>query len=139
MAVNNTYEGIALREETVVESPYSGYVNYYARENEKVNHGAMVFTVDSTGKLSDLIKDSEGTGTLSDEDMAGIRTDISEFGSSFEPSRFRTTYDFKYSIEGIALKLANYKMLSNIENIFNSYLFKAYTAAENGSAKRLYG
>lgn len=120
LAVNNVYEGIALREETVVESPYSGYVNYYARENEKVSHGAMVFTVDSTGKLSDLIKDSEGTGTLSDEDMAEIRTDISEFGSSFDPHRFRTTYDFKYSIEGIALKLANYKMLSNIENIFST-------------------
>ena len=120
LAVNNTYEGIVLREETVVESPYSGYINYYARESEKVNHGAMIFTVDSTGKLSDLIKDSEGTGTLSDEDMSEIRTDISEFGSSFDPHNFRATYDFKYSIEGIALKLANYKMLSNIENIFST-------------------
>ena len=32
LAVNNMYEGIALREEVVVDSPYSGYVNYYARE-----------------------------------------------------------------------------------------------------------
>ncbi len=120
LAVNNMYEGIVLREESVVESPYSGYINYYAREGEKVNHGAMIFTVDSTGKLSDLIKDSEGTGTLSDEDMAEIRTDISEFGTNFDPHHFKTTYDFKYSIEGIALKLANYKMLSNIENIFST-------------------
>ncbi len=122
LAVNNTYEGIVLREETVVESPYSGYINYYARESEKVNSGAMIFSVDSTGKLSDLIKDTEGEGTLTDEDMAEIRNDISEFGSSFHPSNFKSTYDFKYSIEGTALKLANYKMLSNIETIFaNSY------------------
>lgn len=120
LAVNNMYEGIALREEVVVESPYSGYVNYYARESEKVNNGAMIFTVDSTGKLSDLIKDSEGTGTLSDEDMEEIRADISDFSSGFDPKRYRSTYDFKYSIEGIALKLANYKMLSNIENIFST-------------------
>ena len=120
LAVNNMYEGIALREEVVVDSPYSGYVNYYARESEKVSNGAMIFTVDSTGKLSDLIKDSEGTGTLSDEDMEEIRADISDFSSGFDPRKFRSTYDFKYSIEGIALKLANYKMLSNIENIFST-------------------
>ncbi|MBP5384203.1 MAG: hypothetical protein J6Y57_04445 [Lachnospiraceae bacterium] len=120
LAVNNTYEGIVLREERVVESPYSGYVNYYARESEKVNNGAMIFTVDSTGKLSDLIKDSEGSGTLSDEDMAEIRNDISDFGSSFDPHHFKTTYEFKYSIEGTALKLANYKMLSNIESLFSA-------------------
>ena len=79
LAVNNTYEGIVLREERVVESPYSGYVNYYARESEKVNNGAMIFTVDSTGKLSDLIKDSEGSGTLSDEDMATLEKAVRLF------------------------------------------------------------
>lgn len=122
LAVNNTYEGIVLREETVVESPYSGYVNYYNREGEKINNGAMVFTVDSTGKLSEMIKDSDGGGTLSDEDMAELRTDISEFGASFDPHKFKSTYDFKYNIEGTVLKLSNYKLLSNIDSIFaNAY------------------
>lgn len=122
LAVNNTYEGIVLREETIVESPFSGYVNYYNREGEKVNNGAMVFTVDSTGRLSDMIKDSEGNGTLSDDDLAELRTDISEFGSSFDPHYFKSTYDFKYNIEGTALKLSNYKVLSNIDTLFaNAY------------------
>lgn len=122
LAVNNTYEGIVLREETVVESPYSGYVNYYNREGEKVNNGAMVFTVDSTGKLSEMIKDSEGSGTLSDDDLSELRTDISEFGSSFDPHKFKSTYDFKYNIEGTVLKLSNYKLLSNIDSLFaNAY------------------
>ena len=120
LAVNNTYEGIVLREEEVVLSPYSGYVNYYARESEKVAHGTMVFSVDSTGKLSDLIKDSEGEGTLTDEDMAEIRADISDFSTGFNPRDFKSTYEFKYTIEGTALKLANYKMLSNIENLFST-------------------
>lgn len=122
LAVNNTYEGIVLREETVVESPYSGYVNYYNREGEKVNNGALIYTVDSTGRLSDLIKDSEGSGTLSDEDLSELKGDISEFGASFDPHDFKTTYDFKYNIEGTVLKLSNYKVLSNIDSLFaNAY------------------
>lgn len=122
LAVNNTYEGLVLREESVIESPFSGYVNYYNREGEKVNSGAMIYTVDSTGKLSEMIKDSEGAGTLSDEDLAELRADVSEFGTAFDPSNFKTTYDFKYSIEGTALKLSNYKVLSNIDSLFaNAY------------------
>lgn len=122
LAVNNTYEGLVLREESVVESPFSGYVNYYNREGEKVNSGAMIYTVDSTGKLSEMLKDSEGAGTLSDDDLAELRTDISEFGTRFDPHDFKATYDFKYDIEGTALKLSNYKVLSNIDSLFaNAY------------------
>lgn len=120
LAVNNTYDGVVLREESVVESPYSGYINYYARESEKVNNGAMIFTVDATGKLSELIKDSEGDGTLTDEDMTEIRTAISDFSTGFDPRHFKATYDFKYNIEGNVLKLANYKVLSNIDTLFAS-------------------
>jgi len=120
LAVNNTYEGIALREETVVPCQYSGYVNYFTRESEKVPKGSMIFTVDSSGKISELIKDSESSSALSDDDLSEIRTEISAFSSGFQPENFRETYDFKYNIEGTVLKLANYKVLSNIDALYNS-------------------
>lgn len=123
LAINNTYAGIALREETVVSSDYSGYVNYYARENEKVSNGSMVYTVDSSGKLSEMVNENTGEGSsLTDEDLSELKTEISDFSTSFRPDSFLDTYDFKFDIEGTVLKLANYKVLSSIDTLAGSNL-----------------
>ncbi len=123
LAINNTYAGIALREETVVSSDYSGYVNYYARENEKVSNGSMVYTVDSSGKLSEMVNENTREGSsLTDEDLSELKTEISDFSTSFRPDSFLDTYDFKFDIEGTVLKLANYKVLSSIDTLAGSNL-----------------
>lgn len=123
LAVNNTYVGVALREETVVSCDYSGYVNYYARENEKVSDGSMVYTVDTTGKLSEMVNENTGDGSsLTDEDLSELKTEISDFSTSFRPESFFDTYDFKFDIEGTVLKLANYKVLSSIDTLADSNL-----------------
>ncbi|MDO4508399.1 MAG: HlyD family efflux transporter periplasmic adaptor subunit [Lachnospiraceae bacterium] len=118
LAVNNTYNGVALREEVLVSADYSGYVNYYAREGEKVSKGTMIYTIDSTGKLSDVVgTESTSENKLSDNDLFEIKSDISEFANSFDPINFNHTYNFKYDIEGTVLKLENYRVLSGIEKI----------------------
>lgn len=119
LAVNNTYMGVALREEIPIEADYSGYVNYYAREGEKVSKGSMIYTIDSTGKLSDMVSSTDTTNenTLSDADLFEIKSDISEFANSFDPKDFEYTYNFKYDIEGTVLKLENYRVLSGIEKV----------------------
>ena len=118
LAVNNTYEGVILRDETVVTSDYSGYINYYAREGEKVPAYSMVYTVDSTGKLSEMISDENpDDNTISDDNLEDVRNEISDFAVEFDPSNYFTTYDFKYSIEGTVLKLANSTVLANIDKL----------------------
>lgn len=118
LAVNNTYNGVALREEVLVPADYSGYVNYYAREGEKVSKGSMIYTIDSTGKLSDVVSNDTGNdNSLSDSDLFEIKSDISEFANSFDPKNFNYTYNFKYDIEGTVLKLENYRVLSGIEKV----------------------
>ncbi|MDO4190051.1 MAG: HlyD family efflux transporter periplasmic adaptor subunit, partial [Lachnospiraceae bacterium] len=119
LAVNNTYNGVALREEKIVNADYSGYVNYYAREGEKVSRGSMVYTIDSTGKLSDVVSTTDTTNdnTLSDNDLFEIKSDISEFANNFDPKDFSYTYNFKYDIEGTVLKLENLRVLSGIEKV----------------------
>lgn len=118
LAVNNIYEGVILREEEVVTSDFSGYINYYAREGEKVNAYSMVYTVDSTGKLSEMInEDSTEGSSLSNENLNDIKNSISEFAVDFTPERYRDTYNFKYGIEGNVLKLANTAVLANIDKL----------------------
>ncbi len=123
LAVNNTYFGLVLREETVVDSADSGYINYYARENEKVAKGSMIYTIDETGKLADLVAGTAGEGSsLSDEDLSELKTAIADFSTGFDETNFQKTYDFKYEIEGTVLKLANYKVLSSLDSLKDANL-----------------
>ena len=116
LAVNNTYTGVIIRNETIVSSNFAGYINYYAREGEKVANNAMVYTVDTTGKINDLISnDSADNVVLSDEDLSELKTAMSDFSSDFSPVDYTSTYDFKYDIQGTVLKIANYKVLSGID------------------------
>ena len=56
LSVNNVYNGIVIRDEEVVTTQDAGYVNYYARESEKVACGDLVYTVDGNGKIYLQIK-----------------------------------------------------------------------------------
>lgn len=118
LAVNNTYDGVVLRDETVVTSDFSGYINYYARESEKVPAYAMVYTVDSTGKLAEMISDdSNDENSMSADNLDDVRNEISDFAVDFNPKKFSDTYSFKYSIEGTVLKVANSTVLANIDKL----------------------
>ncbi len=118
LAINNTYEGVILRQEKVITSDFSGYINYYAREGEKINAYSMVYTVDSTGKLSEMIRDdSSDESSLSNESLSDIKNSISSFAVDFRPEKYIDTYAFKGNIEGTALKLANTAVLANIDKL----------------------
>ena len=52
LSSQNIYRAMAIRDEHVIESPYSGYVNFLAREGQKVAVGDIVYTVDETGRLT---------------------------------------------------------------------------------------
>ncbi len=126
LAVNNTYTAVALREEKIIKADTSGYVNYYARENEKVAAGSMVYTIDATGKLADMLVGSESEeSSLTDADLSELKTSITDFSTAFKETNFNETYRFKYDIEGTVLKLANYKVLSSLESLNQANLSDA--------------
>ncbi len=118
LSQENVYKGLALREETIVTSEYSGYINYYAREGERVGSNDLVCTIDESGKLKDLLNEQAAEGTsLTDSDLSEIRTQITNFTSRFSANSFDQVYDFKFELQGTALKLANINVLENLNSI----------------------
>ena len=118
---NNIYQGIALRSEEIVTATQAGYINYYAREGERVGVGNLVYTLDESGKLSEYLND-EGSGenSLSEQDLTELKTEILGFTTEFIETDFSKVYDFKYDVNGTVLKLANANILDNIDKINNS-------------------
>ena len=46
LTTNTVYTGIALRSEQVVPSDYTGTVNYYNKEGDRIAVGSLAYTVD---------------------------------------------------------------------------------------------
>lgn len=122
LSTNNIYKGIALREEEIVNSAQAGYVNYYAREGERVGVGNLVYTLDESGRLADYLNGESYGNTLTNRDLNELKTEILDFTNTFNPENFSTVYDFKYGVEGTVLKLANANILENVDKINNSGL-----------------
>lgn len=121
LATDNIYRGVILRDETVIGASAAGYVNYYAREGERVAKNDLVYVIDETGRLND---GAEGAGTgensLSEKELAEFRNEIANFSHGFNSLDFESTYDFKYSLMNTVLKLANANMLNNIGELSDS-------------------
>ncbi len=118
LATNNVYRGIALRSETVVEAQSSGYINFFAREGEKVSNKDLVYTVDETGRLKEQLSNSiSDENSLSERELATFRSEIVSFLHSYEETDFNSVYKFKNSLYNTVLKLANSNMLQNISDI----------------------
>ncbi len=116
LTASSIYKGIALRTEEIVTSTNAGYVNYFTREGERAAAGNLIYTIDETGRLSDYIRTNEnGENSLSDTNLAELRTEIMSFTNRFDRTDFSDVYSFKHNMEGTVLKLANYNILENVD------------------------
>ena len=93
------------------------YINYYAREGERVGVGNLVYTIDESGKLADYLNADDGGNSLTSQDLSELKTEILGFVNNFDREQFNSVYDFKYNVSGTVLKLANANILENIDRI----------------------
>lgn len=117
LSVPNVYEGLAVRDETVFPVNGTGYINFFARESEHVACGDLIYSLDSSGKIAEMMDASEEEVLFSDRDLNDIQNNIVQFQNAFSPKDFGQTYDFKSRVDGMTMKLSNYNMLSNINSI----------------------
>jgi HlyD family secretion protein len=118
LATNNTYQGFILRSETKVPAENAGYINFYAREGEKIGTGQTVYTIDETGKLQQILADTtKSESTLTEEDVNSLKTEISSFSNNFDTNNFKSTYNFKYDIENTVLELVNVNLLNSLSDL----------------------
>lgn len=117
LSISNVYEGVVIREEYIVSANSSGYVNYFAREGEHLAKGDLVYTVDQSGRMAEILQDNNSEILLSGNDLSELRSDFIQFAHNYSDKRFNQVYDFSYDVEGTVLKLTNYNMLGNLQSI----------------------
>lgn len=118
LTANTIYRGVVLRDETVVTTESAGYINYYAREGERVAKGDLVYTVDETGRLSEYLQNlGLGENSLSAKELSEFRSEVVNYIHGYDSRNFDSIYDFKYSLKNTVLKLANGNMLQSINDM----------------------
>ena len=58
LSLSNVYTGMILRDEDVVSANSSGYINYFAHEGEHVACGDLVYSLDQTGHMAEIMDDN---------------------------------------------------------------------------------
>ena len=92
---NAVYTAIALRSENVYYSPYSGDVNYYQREDTRVKKGDTIYSVDETGRVSEILAsyNKVGENSLSKQNLADIKSTLNNYKTDYDGSDFSYIYD----------------------------------------------
>lgn len=134
LAADYQYTGIALRSEQIYTAEKAGYVNYYAAEGEKVSVLSTVYTVDESGRMSELLKESAGDLSLDEDDYSEIRSNVSSYLSNYSDMNFEEVYNFKTSVDSAILDLVNQNMLEQLESTSEDAagLFTRYNAVTAG-------
>ena len=133
-AADDHYTGVALRTERVYSASKAGYISYYAAEGEKVSVLSTVYTVDESGRMSELLEESAGEMSLDEEDYTEIRSSISSYLSNYSDMRFEDVYSFKTNVDSAILDLVNQNLIAQLDSASESggELFTRYNAETAG-------
>lgn len=117
---NYTCMGMILRDEKLVNTKKSGYLNYYYGEGTKVGKNTTVYTLDETGEIYNLLKSSNTETTMSKDERKQLWSTISDFRNEYNGSQYQTITDFRYNVENAVLEFSNSGMEKDIEEILKN-------------------
>lgn len=118
LSITNKYTAFALRNETIVSSNYSGYINYYVQEGTKAAYKDLIFTIDESNQLASFLNDNANqANTLTDKELSEVKNQIALAQKNQNDGNFSNTYHLKNDINSSLFKYANYVMFQNLEKI----------------------
>lgn len=134
---DNLVRGIIIRNEKLVTSSQSGYINYYVADGTKVGAKTRIYSIDQTGQIFDQISDIQTDSiTLSKQNTSDIRSEIAAYRDSCDLSHFEEIYQFKYNIDNTVSELTNAQLLDNVTRILrkngSDESFQFGSAGESG-------
>lgn len=120
IADDNRFKGLVLRDETLYYTDKAGYINYYVGEGERVGKNDVIYSVDENGTIYNQITENDAEYSVSSDERARIRNNISAFRKAYTDSKYSTVKDFCYDLENTALETESSIMVSNLKDIIKS-------------------
>lgn len=115
---DNAYTGLAIREETVVHTDSSGYVNYFAEDTSKVRVGTKVYTLSGEELVFDEAS-SDVEVSLTDEERDSLVRRIQSYNNQFGENDFAATYQLKNELQGSLDRIASHSKTEQLEQMLS--------------------
>lgn len=105
---NFTLQGLAIRDEVIVNTNTSGYICYYISDGEKVKKNSTVCTIDQTGEIYNSDENTESyNDLLTNDDYKTIRSLISSYKLTYSDVTFYNAYTFETNANNRVFELTN--------------------------------
>ena len=118
LSTDSIYTGIALRSETVVNSDYTGNINYYNQEKDRLYNGELAYTIDETGEISAGLESAAANDSdFTDDDYSQFQENIIDYMAAFDPTSFSSVYDFKNTLQSSISNVSSKSVLSDIQSL----------------------
>lgn len=115
IAVDNSYTGLALRQEEIVTSDNTGAINYYIKDGSKAGTGDLVCSIDSDGSIAKQINAaSQDASSLDEESMDGLQNKIFSYSDGYRPESFYEVYTFKSDLNAELSEVMSMEALSSV-------------------------
>ncbi|MBR4209343.1 MAG: hypothetical protein IKQ96_03885 [Lachnospiraceae bacterium] len=109
------YTGIILRDETVTTATSAGFVNFYQRETDRTAVGELVYTMDETGKINQLLSEMDvGNGIISEDNLTRLKSQLIGYSTSYDPMAFDDVYSIRTNLQSTLLEILNSNLLSEV-------------------------
>ena len=118
LALDTKARAVIIRDEDVYPAKASGYINYYAREGERVAGNELVYAIDESGELSERIIESQSVSSnIKESDLAGVKSTIQSFKNNYKDSNFGSVYDLKFDVKGDIEQVTHESILGVLETM----------------------
>ena len=132
---DNSYTGLILREETVINSETDGYINYYQNENTKVKKGANIYAL-SSEKLNFQTENTEEESSLvlSEDAQNNLTLKIQEFSENYDAQKFSSVYSLKNEIDTSLQNAGSQTKTAQLDSVIaaSGQEVSSFSTAEDG-------
>lgn len=130
---DTAYTGFAVRDEVVVNSEASGYVNYFVTEGSKVGAKTQVYTI-SSEQLTFKSNETDTEQELTADEQKSIILKTQSFSENFTDEQFSDVYTLKNDITDVLESKSSQSRQSQLEEMKTKYGndLQIYNAAKDG-------
>lgn len=133
---NHIYKGLAVRSESLVDAPNSGYLNMYTINGSKAGVNDVICSIDTTGTVSSQLDQARDDSILDDSVLNQISVEIDNFLKTFDYNYFQTIVTNQEDIsskidQGVNLALFENMGQDILEGI-NNHTFYTYKPSSPG-------
>lgn len=130
--LDTSYTGIAIREESVIKSESSGYVNFISDNEEKIGEKTNVYIVSNQEIKWENEKIADDNQLSSDETEA-ILMKIQNYTDHYDQNRLKDIYSLKNGIRNVLNKKSTKNKKIQLENLLDKKeRISVYTGTQDG-------